>query len=171
MLYYFAYGSNLHPVRLTERVPSAQYIGNSSIKGFSLSFHKRGADGSSKCNLYSTGNESDLVHGALYKIDPGQKSDLDKYEGNGIGYSDVPVVIEHEGTTYDSFTYIAQESHIVDNLKPYSWYQELVVLGARYLSFPESYVSNIERVESALDPDEPRSVKHEELLERMRVYR
>ena len=55
LLYYLAYGSNLHPVRLTERVPSARFLGLTSLFGYQLRFHKRHEpDGSGKCNMYHT---------------------------------------------------------------------------------------------------------------------
>jgi hypothetical protein len=66
MIHYFAYGSNLHPVRLIERVPSANLVGVIGLSKHRLAFQKRSKDGSSKCNLFQTGSASDLVYGAIY---------------------------------------------------------------------------------------------------------
>ena len=75
VLYYFAYGSNLHPVRLLERVPSAQLVGGMlSWSQHRLAFHKKSQDGSSKCNLVHTGEESDEVYGAIYQMDSAHKA-------------------------------------------------------------------------------------------------
>ncbi len=41
MIHYFAYGSNLHPVRLIERVPSASLVGVIGISKHRLAFHKK----------------------------------------------------------------------------------------------------------------------------------
>ena len=156
MIHYFAYGSNLHPMRLMERVPSANLVGVIELSEHSLTFHKKSDDGSSKCNLLQTGVETDFVHGAIYEVEPEHKSELDRFEGKGYGYIDNQIKLQHQGQEYTCFTYIAQQSHIVDNLKPYHWYKRLVVLGARYLQCPDSYVLSIDSVESVEDPDEER---------------
>ena len=167
MLPYFAYGSNLHPLRLIERVPSARLIGVIELTNHRLMFHKRSQDGSSKCNLIQTGLESDRVYGAMYDIDPVQKQALDRVEGNGCGYLDYHISVQHQGREYTCLTYFAQQSYIVDDLKPYHWYKHLVVLGARYLQFPDAYVCSIESVESVEDPDEKRKMVNEALIEKI----
>jgi hypothetical protein len=170
-MHYFTYGSNLHPVRLRERVSSATLLGMNKVGGHRLTFHKRGKDGSSKCNLLHTGVESDLVYGAIYKVHPEHKPVLDGFEGKGHGYTDEQIRLRHEGREYTCFTYVAQRSHIVDELRPYHWYKQLVVLGARYLQFPDSYVSSIESVESMQDRDEARRRLHDTLIERIHEFR
>ena len=74
MIYYFAYGSNLHPMRLMERVPSAELVGVAKHPNHALTFHKRSNDGSSKCNMFNS--ESDLIYGAIYKLKPEHKNEL-----------------------------------------------------------------------------------------------
>jgi len=86
MIYYFAYGSNLHPMRLMERVPSAELIGVATHPSHRLTFHKKSNDGSSKCNMYNSGSETDLIYGAIYKLKPEHKDELDRFEGKGCGY-------------------------------------------------------------------------------------
>jgi gamma-glutamylcyclotransferase len=167
MIPYFAYGSNLHPFRLIERVPSARLIGMVELADHRLRFHKRSQDGSSKCNLIQTGSESDRVYGAMYDIDPAQKQALDRVEGNGCGYLDHHISLRHQGRTYTCLTYFAQQAYIVDDLKPYHWYKHLVVLGAKYLQFPDAYVCSIESVESVEDPDEKRKRVNEALIEKI----
>ena len=156
LLYYFAYGSNLHPVRLLERVPSANLLGVTDLDKHRLAFHKKSQDGSSKCNLVHTESEFDRVYGAIYELDSKHKNNLDIVEGKGHGYIDQQIMLEYQGQEYRCFTYIAQQSHIVEKLKPYHWYKQLVVLGARYLHFPDSYVFSIESIESMEDPNEKR---------------
>ena len=164
MLHYFAYGSNLHPVRLTERVPSAKFVGAVELAYHNLAFHKKSHDGSGKCNLLHTGAEFDLVHGAIYQLDSEHKALLDKYEGKGSGYTDKPLKVQHQGQDYSCFTYLAQPSHIVDHLQPYHWYKKLVLLGARYLQFPHSYLAAIESIKSFDDPDASRRKEHDVLI-------
>jgi gamma-glutamylcyclotransferase len=167
MIHYFAYGSNLHPVRLMERVPSANLVAAVELNNHHLTFHKKSHDGSSKCNILDTGSGSNSVHGAIYELDPAHKSALDGFEGKGFGYLDNQISLQHQGREYNCFTYLAQESHIVDDLRPYHWYKNLVVLGARYLQFPDTYISSIESVESVEDPHEERRKEHELLIEKI----
>lgn len=171
MIHYFAYGSNLHPIRLRERVPSAKLIGGVTLDSHHLIFHKRSNDRSSKCNIFETGSATDVVHGAIYEIAPEHKSDLDRFEGKGSGYIDIQIKLRHQEQQYLCFTYLAQQSHIADNLKPYHWYKEMVVLGANYLGFPDAYVSSIVSIESTEDPEHNRRLEKEALLEKMRNFR
>ena len=171
MLYYFAYGSNLHPVRLLERVPSTQLLGRIELSQHRLAFQKRGRDGSSKCNLVHTGEESDGVYGAIFQIDSAHKQVLDCFEGNGNGYHDSQLTVELHGKEYSCFTYFAQQSYIENNLKPYHWYKNLVVLGAKHLQFPDVYVRSIELIESVEDPDETRRERHNLLIEKIVNFR
>jgi gamma-glutamylcyclotransferase len=165
MLSYFAYGSNLHPLRLIERVSSATLVGVVTLTSHRLMFHKHSIDESSKCNVIRTGDENDRVFGAIYEIDPAQKPDLDCIEGRGCGYVDHHLSLQYQGREYTCFTYVAQRSYIVDHLKPYHWYKQLVVLGARYLRFPDVYVCSVESVESMEDPDEQRKKRYHVLIE------
>ena len=170
MLYYFAYGSNLHPVRLLERVPSAQLVGVIELSQHRLAFHKKSQDGSSKCNLVHTDEESDGVYGAIYKMDSAHKQALDCFEGKGNGYHDSQLTVELHGKEYSCFTYFAQQSYIEHNLKPYHWYKDLVVLGAQHLQFPNAYVDSIEKVESVEDLNDARRKHHEQLIEEILNY-
>lgn len=171
MIHYFAYGSNLHPLRLLERVPSANLVGPVQQSRHRLAFHKRGQDGSGKCNLFSTGSGSDLVYGALYTLDPEHKNALDRCEGLGCGYMENRITVQYQGRDYPCFTYIAEQSHIVDSLKPFHWYKQLVILGAKYLRFPDPYISAIEGVGSVDDPDAGRKKQGEALIAKITTYR
>jgi hypothetical protein len=154
-----------------ERVPSANLVDVIEVGNHSLTFHKRSNDGSSKCNLHHTGRESDSVFGAIYKISRKHKITLDRFEGRGYGYTDNQIILQHQGKEYPCFTYLAQQTHIVDSLKPYHWYKKLVVMGAKYLKFPHSYTSTIDTVESVEDPEEKRRKEKEILIEKIANYR
>lgn len=155
-------------MRLMERVPSAKLIGAAIHPGHRLAFHKKSTDGSSKCNMFQSGSESDRIHGAIYQINYHHKNELDRFEGNG--YRDNQITLHHDREVYPCFTYLAQQSHIVDDVKPYHWYKKLVVLGARYLEFPSTYISSIEAVESMEDPDSDRRRETRKLIERIISY-
>jgi gamma-glutamylcyclotransferase len=167
MIYYFAYGSNLHPVRLGERVSSAELVGTAEISGYRLIFHKNGHDGSGKCHLFKTDLYTDSVYGAIYTLSPEHKSILDEFEGKGFGYIDRKIEVPHQQRTITCFTYFAQDAYILDTLEPYHWYKQLVVHGAHYLKFPEAYIMSIEAIESQEDPKHIRRQMHEELLQKI----
>ena len=86
-----AYGSNLHPFRLTQRVRSATPIGVVPMPGKRLAFHKRSDDGSGKCLLYELESTEDTMYGVAYEIDMAEKPILDDLEGLNKGYSEQQV--------------------------------------------------------------------------------
>ena len=63
---YFAYGSNLHPARLAARTPSCHALGRAVLARHVLRFHKRGRDGSAKCDAWFTGDPTDRLYGVVY---------------------------------------------------------------------------------------------------------
>jgi gamma-glutamylcyclotransferase len=167
MLNYFAYGSNLHPLRLIERVASARLVGPARVRGYQLVFHKNGHDGSGKCNLFKTDAITDYVHGAIYTLAAEHKPILDEFEGKGFGYIDQSIEIPHRDSTISCFTYFAQNAYIIDALEPFHWYKELVYRGGVYLRFPYAYLKSIKAVRSQHDPDSERRIVHDQLLHRI----
>lgn len=163
-LKYFAYGSNMHPYRLWQRVPSSAPIETVELIGHVLRFHKRSPDGSGKCNIFRTGLESDRVIGMLYRIDPGERESLDRAEGLGSGYFHAELSVSGRTGSHLAFAYVADPRFIDDALKPYSWYKALVLSGARTHGLPLEYVSAIERHEAIDDPDDARHREHLRIL-------
>jgi len=147
---YAAYGSNLHPLRLVERAPSARLVTTSFLPNWSLRFHKRSKDGSGKCNILLG---SDGIHVAIFDMSVEDKLALDKIEGLGSGYSELLLEVPDIG---DCISYTAQESHIDGSLVPYDWYKELVLMGARVHGFPDNYVDQISSRPTCEDPDPDR---------------
>jgi hypothetical protein len=167
-MYYLAYGSNLHPHRLSLRISSAQHVGNVELPGQRLSFDKRSRDGSSKCMFVETGARADVLHGALFRIDPAGKSQLDAIEGVGKGYDEHWVRMTVDGSTIEAFTYTAASTHIEPTLLTFDWYKELVILGAEYHRFPDTYVDAIREIPVIPDADRNRRRRIGSILEEMR---
>jgi len=142
---YAAYGSNLHPHRLCGRVPSAKLVAATTIPGWGLQFNKRSNDGSAKCNIVSG---SKYVLFALFDIDPGEKPALDKAEGLNDGYEEKSISVLDFG---QCFTYVASQTHIQENLQPYSWYKELVIMGLEYHQAYPDYLERVRSVTHVLD--------------------
>lgn len=162
---YFAYGSNMSTARLRERMPSCNPLGLATLPGHSLRFHKRSVDGSGKCNALAT-DERDSVIGVLFSFDPAERAALDKAEGVGNGYEHATVtVINDKGRRRKVLTYLATPSHIDESLKPYGWYKEFVLAGAREHGLPAEYVAeHIQSVEAVEDPDQAREIKQRATL-------
>jgi len=118
-LHYFAYGSNLHPIRLQERVPSAEVIGVVKAEARKITFSKKSKDSSGKCSFYESSNPKDVVYGVLYEFDSSDKENLDRAEGKGHGYNEKLVSFELNGEAYTPFTYVADHEHLDSSLAPY----------------------------------------------------
>lgn len=165
-LRYLAYGSNLHPLRLRERVPSARPAGVVQLPAMALRFHKRSDDGSGKCDLIRA-DPSALSFAAIYTLDAAEKPLLDVVEGLGAGYELSWIDCRLDGRNCRAFAYAASRSHVDPQLRPYAWYRELVLAGARFHCLPEDYVAAIAAIDCAADPDSQRHAQHQALLSRM----
>ncbi|WDE14295.1 gamma-glutamylcyclotransferase family protein [Thalassomonas haliotis] len=152
---YFAYGSNMSLRRLQQRTPGAASIGLFALTGHDLRFHKAGQDGSAKCDAFYTGSASDCIYGVLFELAPQEKRLLDRVEGLGAGYDEKWVsVVNNTGFVADAALYYATD--IDTRLKPFSWYKEHVLIGARESKLAFDYILKIIRVESIEDPDRKR---------------
>lgn len=161
---YFAYGSNMLRRRLVERAPSALVRATGYMEGYTIRFNKKSMDGSGKCNLVKTEDEESKVYGVVYDFLDADKPALDKHEGLGEGYNTEEVRVITAGGEITAYTYVAEDSAVVDSLKPYSWYKDLVVEGARQHALPAEYVAQLEGVEGDSDPDPEREKLNRQLL-------
>ena len=161
---YFGYGSNMLTCKLKDRCPSAVPIGICKIKKHSLKFHKVShanqngiPDISGKGDIVPSESETDEVYGVLFKILKTEEKKLDKAEGYpDYGYDKKEIdVISIKGEKYTSVRmYFAND--IDPKKKPYHWYKEQVVQGAKEHGLPEDYIKKIKAVESIPDQDQER---------------
>lgn len=155
---YFAFGSNMSLNRLRERVPSCEVVGTFRLLEHTLCFHKRGTDGSAKCDAYYTGKPCDVVYGVLYDIDSAEKKTLDIAEGLGHGYEEKWVsVLSPMQAVENAVTYYA--THIDRSLFPFSWYKKHVLVGANEAELPIYYQQQIEAIVAIGDPDLERAAR------------
>jgi gamma-glutamylcyclotransferase (GGCT)/AIG2-like uncharacterized protein YtfP len=157
---YAAYGSNLHPFRLLTRLPASRFLGTAAIAGKKLRFHKRGQDGSGKCNIIAGDGR---IHVAVYEFNAQEKDLLDRIEG--ADYFAETIEVPGFG---ECFTYVAPRSYTDNRLRPYSWYKQLVLVGCEALEFPIDYIGVIGNVAAIDDPDKERSAANMRLVERAR---
>lgn len=147
---YAAYGSNLHPHRLRQRIKSAALRGTGFLCKYTLQFHKRGQDQSAKCGLSECGQG---LHVAVYEVDDADRKILDTIEGVGRGYDVDEISVPKFGKC---FTYVAAHTHIDDLLRPFDWYREMVLLGCLRHAFPASYCDRVAAIPVVEDPDPAR---------------
>jgi len=155
---YFSYGSNMSSRRLAERVPSARFITVGRLFGHELRFHKIGKDGSGKCDAAVVNNGSAVIIGVVFDLAEAEKPILDRYEGLGAGYEEKSViVISDKAKSLAAVTYYA--THIAASIRPFLWYKEHVITGAREHNLPRHYISGIEAITAIADPDSKRHAR------------
>ena len=159
---YAAYGSNLHPQRLRERIRSATLRGTGFLRKYTLQFHKRGQDLSAKCGFSGCGQG---LHVAIYAVNEADRKTLDRIEGVGKGYDVDEISVPEFGRC---FTYVAARTHIDELLHPFDWYREMVLLGCRRHAFPVPYCERIAALPVIEDPDPVRSAENWRTVELLR---
>lgn len=170
MHYYFAYGSNLHPLRLRERIGNADVVSVVEKRGLKISFAKVGSDQSGKCTFHETNNNEDTLYGVLYKITPEGKAILDKIEGVGTGYDEKELIVPVANTELNAYTYQANPNHLNSALAPFDWYKQLVLTGAHFHNLPESYITSINEVVATQDPNPTRTKENLARIEEMQQF-
>jgi gamma-glutamylcyclotransferase (GGCT)/AIG2-like uncharacterized protein YtfP len=154
----FAYGSNMLARRLRQRAPSARRLGGAVLRGHRLQWHKVGRDRSGKCDVVATGDPDDAVYGVLYAVPLAEKALLDRAEGLGAGYAEKRVSVHAEGGAVEAWVYYATDTDPA--LHPFTWYQALVVAGARENALPAAYVAALEAAVAVRDADAERHARH-----------
>ena len=164
---YFAYGSNMSERRLRDRVSSAKVIGTGVLQNYCLTFNKCSSDGSGKCTIEPC--KSGRVYGVLFEIKKKQEKCLDKVEGLCKGYKDRKVSIKirnyKQPETYECRTNLCdvktyQATNPCQNLKPYFWYKQHVLVGAIEQNLPPWYIHRLIQVKAKKDT-RPKDVKRE----------
>ena len=135
-------------------VPSTTVFGPARLPGYEFAFRKRGADGSMKCDLDPASPET--LWGVLYQLDAQDLPLLDAAEGEGYERIEVSVTRSGGEHTVEAFTYRARPDWIGDG-RPFDWYRDLIVAGARQHGLPEPYAAAIESIDADPDPDEQRA--------------
>ena len=88
-------------------------------------------------------------------MDLHHRAALDRAEGLGNGYEVKTVeVFADDRPGIRAFTYYATRTDIA--LRPYAWYRQHVLQGARETGLPEHYVALIATIETIDDPDSAR---------------
>lgn len=159
---YLAYGSNMWPRRIELRLGTCEVIAVVRLDGYALRFHKRGGDGSGKCDAFHTGNAADCLYGVAYALSQAQREKLDEFEGPGYASRDVSVQMPTGMIT--AYAYVARAEHVDATLQPFDWYKSIVVAGARRHALPAEYIARIAAVSASPDADGDRDALHRAML-------
>ena len=151
--------------RIEARLGHVERLGAACLPGWRLAFHKRGADGSGKCDAVLTRHPDDRLWGALDRLTEDQMEDLDRIEQ---GYDRRTVEVRFEEGSRTAGLYVAREDRIDPELQPWHWYKALVFAGARELDLPADYVASIREVASRPDPNRERAARNRAILNRGR---
>lgn len=133
--YYFAYGSNMHPERLLERIDKYHTAFQVTLSNYTFTYNKKSNDGTAKANIEPI--DGDVVYGICFEIDDDDFSILQKCEG-GYDRRNVSVTTK-EGRETKAVTYIS--SSIDNTLAPSNEYKDLVLKGASHWGLEKSYVT------------------------------
>ena len=157
----FAYGSNMCSGRLRLYNVSPQGAGQAALlKEYSLCFNKRSEkDRSGKANVEpQAGGE---VWGVLYEVLDADLEKLDLCEG---GYRRAIHRVCINAIEVEAWVYVARNPSRDASLRPYTWYQRLLVDGAVEHALPPLYLDRLVAIEAAQDPDSSRDRKMREIL-------
>jgi len=151
LIYYFAYGSNLHLGRMLARISDVIVVEGALLRGHGLTFHKRGRDGSGKCSIRPHGG--DAVAGVIYRLDTIDLARLDRIEGRGYRRNPVVVTGIRSSRRYRAYCYAAKSWAVDEAGVAYEWYRDIVVAGAEAHALPIAYVDRLRAVPARPDPN------------------
>jgi gamma-glutamylcyclotransferase len=157
----FAFGSNMSSERF--RGYGMQPVGPGRaalLTGYSLEFTKLSKDDSGKASVHPC--SQDHVWGVLYQIPDVDLCVLDRREGSG--YRREALTVSVDDSLVEAWVYVAKDPVRTGLLRPYSWYKQFLIFGAREHSLPSEYINRILEVEDVVDEDSDRDKKNELLL-------
>ena len=149
--YYFAYGSNMNPERMKERmgeeITQTAQVGR--LADYRMKFNKRSRKYGVAANVVH--EKGALTEGVLYRLQsPDQIKQMDPNEGylgpsnDRNQYDRKPLPIRAENDMVDAWVYIATDDFIREGLAPERCYLNHLLAGRRFLS--ESYVHQLQQI-------------------------
>lgn len=141
MTFYFAYGSNMDPARMCERVKRVPEARRAHLQDHELCFNKRSTkDGTGKANIVRRPGR--VVWGVVFSCTEEDMKNLDGAEG---GYRREPVEVHYDdGSACKAIAYVARTECIAEELAPTAEYRQHILVGARHFELPDDYVCRLE---------------------------
>jgi gamma-glutamylcyclotransferase len=159
----FAYGSNMWSARLRDYSVTPEEPGQAAVlEGYHLLFNKWSKKHQSgKANVEP--NAAAAVWGVLYSIPDNELEMLDK--GEGAGYTRaIMVVASPAGHVVKAWIYHATPNSVRPGARPFTWYRDLLILGAKEHGLPAAYIAQLEAIDAIPDPDPAREAERRELM-------
>ena len=141
MIKYFAYGSNMSPAQIAERVGEVANAQPARLEGYELRFNKR-SQAKPPCGYANiVPAQEKKVYGVLYDLDENQLGKIDDREGTTGGHyarALVNVLLNNE-TDVEAVAYVACPEKVEEGLLPTRKY--LNHLLAAYKWLPADYLA------------------------------
>ena len=139
-VWYFAYGSSLNVDQLRSRIGQWQLSKRALVRNYKLVFnvYSKKRNGYA-ANLQQSDNFEDTVPGAVYRLDPTQLKELEKYEG--IPAVDVGVELEDGNEISHAKVFIwktAEKEH-----EPPKDYRRIIEQGLQQHGYPDSTIRKV----------------------------
>jgi gamma-glutamylcyclotransferase (GGCT)/AIG2-like uncharacterized protein YtfP len=132
--YYFAYGSNMYPERLLERIKKYHKAFPAKLNCYKFIYNKKSKDGTAKANIEL--DNSSIVHGVCFEIDEDDFSVLSEFEKGYDRKNNIEIITADK--TMKAVTYIS--SSIDNTLTPSNEYKKLTLKGADFWKLDKSYI-------------------------------
>jgi hypothetical protein len=133
--FYFAYGSNMNPVRVASRGLRFDRVCGASLAGVRLTFDKQSRQhpGSGHANVAY--DRLGHVEGVLYRlVSEAEIARMDPFEAAPVNYSRDVVWLRARDSAVAAWTYFANPGVIRHGLRPERAYLEHLLAGRQYLS-------------------------------------
>ncbi len=133
--YYFAYGSNMNPARVSARGLKFDRVSGATIRGVRLTFNKQSREHPSSGHANLTFDRTSHSEGVLYRLrDADEIGLMDPFEAAPVNYSRDVVLVESEGARVAAWTYFANAAVIRQGLRPERGYLDHLLAGREYLT-------------------------------------
>jgi len=140
---YFAYGSNMDPAQMQERIGRVPHARVACLKDYQLRFNKRSKDGTGKANIVM--EQGSAVWGVVFACEEAEMHPLDRAEGAPKHYRRTAIEVEcDDGVRCAAIAYVAQPGFLKKGLQPAAKYRARILNGARYFNLPGDYVRSLE---------------------------
>lgn len=133
--FYFAYGSNMNPVRMAARGMRYRHTVGAGLYGWRLCFNKRAGepDGAAYANIVPWADAR--VEGVLYRLDHEREIQrMDPFEGRPERYERYLMDVKTADGMGRAWVYVATSAWQADGLLPERWYLNHLLAGRPWLS-------------------------------------
>lgn len=147
MVYYFAYGSNMNPIRMMRRGVEIRHKEAAILTNFKLVFNKvSGKIGMGYANIIP--EQKSEVEGILYEITEKELRLIDYHEGFPVHYRRELIEVENaDGNLIIANVYIANPKFTSRYLKPHEGYLQHLLVGA-YQTLSEEYFNKLLKIKT-----------------------